>query len=97
MPAVARIGDSVSTNHGCDGVTTMAEGSGNVFANDIGICRVGDKDTDHAYSGRGCRNRHQIPLDSGSENVFVNGIAIGRIGDGSETISSGSPDVFANS
>jgi len=95
MPAVSRIGDSVATNHGCDGSTTMAEGSGNVFANTIGVVRQGDNDTVHAYGGRNCSARHQIPLSSGSPTVFVNGRPLGRVGDGSETLSSGSPNVSA--
>jgi len=96
MPAVSRIGDSVTTNHGCDGSTTMAAGSGDVLANGIGVVRVGDADTIHAYGGRGCSARHSVPLSAGSPNVFANGIAIGRVGDGSETLASGSPNVFAN-
>ena len=95
MPAVSRIGDSVTTNHGCDASTTMAEGSGNVFANSIGVVRQGDNDTDHAYGGRNCSARHQVPLSAGAPTVFVNGRALGRVGDGGETLASGSPNVFA--
>ncbi len=95
MPAVSRIGDAVATNHGCDGTTTMAQGSGNVFANNIGVVRQGDVDTVHAYGGRGCSAKHEVPLSAGSGTVFVNGKALGRVGDGSETLSSGSPNVFA--
>jgi len=95
MPAVSRIGDSVTTNHGCDASTTMAEGSGNVFANKIGVVRQGDNDTVHAYGGRNCSARHQIPLSAGAPTVFVNNKALGRVGDGSETLAAGSPDVFA--
>lgn len=96
MAAISRIGDSVATNHGCDGSTTMAAGSGDVLANGIGIVRVGDVDTDHAYGGKNCSARHSVALSAGSPNVFVNGIALGRVGDGSETLASGSPNVFAN-
>lgn len=95
MPAVSRIGDSVSTNHGCDGSTTMAQGSSDVLANNIGVVRVGDLDTVHRYGGRGCSSQHSVALSSGSGTVFVNGLALGRVGDGSETLSSGSPNVFA--
>jgi uncharacterized Zn-binding protein involved in type VI secretion len=95
MPAVSRIGDAVNTNHGCDGATTMAQGSGNVFANNIGVVRRGDVDTVHAYGGRGCSAKHEVPLSAGSGTVFVNGRPLGRVGDGSETLSSGSPNVFA--
>ena len=95
MPAVSRIGDAVSTNHGCDGATTMAQGSSDVLINGIGAVRQGDLDTDHAYGGRRCSARHQVALSAGSGTVFVNGKPLGRVGDGSETLSSGSPSVFA--
>jgi uncharacterized Zn-binding protein involved in type VI secretion len=95
MPAVSRIGDAVATNHGCDGATTMAAGSGDVLANGIGVVRVGDVDNVHRFGGRNCSAQHQVALSAGSGTVFANGKAIGRVGDGSETLSSGSPDVFA--
>ena len=37
MAAISRIGDSVATNHGCDGSTTMAAGSGDVLAKYVKI------------------------------------------------------------
>ena len=95
MPAVSRIGDAVATNHGCDGSTTMAQGSSDVLINGIGAVRVGDLDTVHAFGGRGCSSRHQVALSAGSSSVFVNGRSLGRVGDGAETLSSGSPNVFA--
>ena len=95
MPAVSRIGDAVTTNHGCDGATTMAQGSSNVLINGIGAVRQGDLDTVHAYGGRGCSAKHQVPLSAGSSKVFVNGKPLGRVGDGAETLSAGSPNVFA--
>jgi hypothetical protein len=101
MPAVARKDgvDSVSTNHGCDGSTVTDTGSGNVFANNIGVVRANDLDRVHRYGGRGCSLQHQQALSSYSGNVFANNKNIGRLGDayGGETISSGSPNVFANS
>jgi uncharacterized Zn-binding protein involved in type VI secretion len=96
MPAISRIGDSVTTNHGCDGSTTMAAGSSNVLINGIGAVRVGDVDTVHRFGGRNCSAQHAVALSAGSPTVFANGIAIGRVGDGSETLASGSPNVFAN-
>jgi uncharacterized Zn-binding protein involved in type VI secretion len=101
MPKVARKNgvDSVSTNHGCDGSTSTSQGSSNVFANSIGVVRVGDLNQTHRVSGRNCSNSHAVPLSSGSPNVFANNKAVGRIGDvygGSENITSGSPNVFAN-
>lgn len=96
MPAISRIGDSVTTNHGCDGSTTMAAGSSDVLANGVGVVRVGDADTVHRFGGRNCSAQHSVALSAGSPTVFVNGIPVGRVGDGSETLASGSPNVFAN-
>ena len=44
MPAVTRIGDADVTH--CSGMTRAA-GSGNVFANGIGVSRQGDVNTTH--------------------------------------------------
>jgi uncharacterized Zn-binding protein involved in type VI secretion len=74
----------------------MAAGSTNVLINGIGAVRLGDPDTVHAYGGRGCSAKHSVALSAGSPTVFVNGIPVGRVGDGSETLTSGSPNVFAN-
>jgi uncharacterized Zn-binding protein involved in type VI secretion len=100
MPAVARKSgvDSVATNHGCDGSTVTAAGSGDVFVNNIGVVRLGDNNQTHRVGGRRCSSQHSVPLSSASPNVFANNRAIGRVGDGygGETISSGSGNVFAN-
>jgi len=60
MPAVARKGDTFATGHGCNGSSTIARGSGNVFANDKAIARVGDSIDAGA-------------ITSGSPNVFAGG------------------------
>ncbi len=98
MPAVARIGDSIATGHGCDGSTTLTGPSGNVFANNKGIERQGDPTVVHRLTGRGCSVTHSAVINAGSGNVFVNNKAIGRIGDSADagSITSGSPNVFAN-
>mgnify|MGYP003325326945 CR=1 FL=1 len=49
MPAVTRIGDADVTH--CSGMT-RAVGSGNVFANGIGVSRQGDVNTTHLLPGR---------------------------------------------
>lgn len=99
MPAVARKDgtDTIATNHGCTGTTTTLGGSGNVFANNIGVVRQGDANTTHSYGGRNCSATHSVSLSGGSGTVFANNLPIGRVGDGygGETISSGSPNVFA--
>jgi uncharacterized Zn-binding protein involved in type VI secretion len=59
---------------------TRAVGSGNVFANSIGISRQGDVNTGHKLPGVPCPS-HAAPISSGSSTVFVNGKQCGRIGD----------------
>jgi hypothetical protein len=99
MPAVARKDgtDSVNTNHGCDPKTVTEEGSGDVFVNNIGIVRQRDKNKEHAFGGKKCRDRHKAELTVCSTTVFANNRGVGRIGDkyGIESIASGSPNVFA--
>ena len=50
---------------------TRAEGSPNVFVNDIAWSRQGDNNTSHLLSG----------ITTGSTSVFVNGKGAGRVGD----------------
>ena len=97
MPAIARIGDSIATGHGCDGSTTLTGPSGDVFANNIGIERQGDPTVSHRVSGRNCSNSHTAIVNAGSGSVFVNNKAIARLGDSADagSITSGSPTVFA--
>lgn len=97
MPAVARIGDPFSTGHACDGVSTIAEGSPNVFANGIPVSRVGDLSTSHTILVGTVCVPHVVPIASGSGTVFANGIAVARIGDAIDAgaITGGSGDVFA--
>lgn len=101
MPAVARKAgaDSVATNHGCAGSTVTDQGSSNVFANNIGVVRADDLDAVHTHPVGDSCPPHQVPLSSYSSNVFANNKLIGREGDSysGETITSGSPNVFANS
>jgi hypothetical protein len=57
MPGVARIGDSTSTGHGCDGITTVVGPTGagaKVFANNKPVECVGDPTEIHRYGGRRC-------------------------------------------
>ena len=77
MPAVTRIGDADVAH--CSGMT-RAVGSGNVFANGIGISRQGDVNTVHLLPGAPCPP-HSAPIASGSGTVFVNGKGCGRVGD----------------
>ena len=101
MPAIARkdATDTVAINHAtCQGSTVTDEGSSNVFVNGIGVVREGDKVKSHTPSPPACPS-HAPPLSTFSPNVYANGKKIGRLGDQFEcgaSISSGSPDVYAN-
>jgi len=103
MPAVARKSgtDSVisktGTGKNCPAPvgTATNEGSSDVFANNIGVVRKGDKVAPHAASG--CGTDSSV-ITIHSSNVFANGKEIARIGDGytsDNIITSGSPNVFA--
>ena len=92
MPAVTRIGDADVAH--CSGMVRAA-GSGNVFANGIGISRVGDNNTGHVLPGSPCPG-HAVPISSGSSSVFINGISCGRVGDPTCTaVAAGSSNDFA--
>lgn len=94
MPAVTRIGDA-DVPH-CSPMV-RAQGSGNVFANNIPISRQGDVNTVHLLPGSPCPS-HAAPITIGSTTVFVNNKGCGRIGDalsGCTAVAAGSPNVFA--
>lgn len=101
MPGVARIGDSVSTGHGCDGSTTITGPTGagaNVFVNNKPVECKGNPTVIHRYGGRRCSAQHEAAINAGSPNVFVANIPLARIGDSCDAgaITSGSSDVIAN-
>tara|TARA_B100000795_G_C22677228_1_gene390296 strand:- start:468 stop:764 length:297 start_codon:yes stop_codon:yes gene_type:complete len=96
MPAVTRIGDADVAH--CSGMTRAA-GSGNVFANGIGVSRQGDNNTGHLLPPNvpPCAS-HSAPIASGSSTVKINGVGCGRVGDGISgctSVASGSSNVFA--
>lgn len=97
MPAVARIGDPFSTGHPCDGASVIAAGSGNVFAEGIGVSRVGDNSVSHLIEVGGVCVPHVVPISAGSGTVFVNGISCARVGDAIDAgaITGGAGAVFA--
>lgn len=99
MPAVVRIGDSLSTGHGCAGSTTLAGANqGSVLANNILVAVVGAPTVAHPFPPSPPCAPHVANLNAGSPNVFVEGIPVGRIGDSADAgaMTSGSPDVIAN-
>jgi uncharacterized Zn-binding protein involved in type VI secretion len=94
MPAVTRIGDADIPH--CSPMV-RAQGSGNVFVNNIPVSRQGDLNTVHLLPGNPCP-AHAAPISSGSSTVFVNFKGIGRVGDGLSgctAVAVGSSDVFA--
>jgi uncharacterized Zn-binding protein involved in type VI secretion len=73
-----------------------AQGSPNVFVNNIPWSRQGDKNTPHKRPGNPCPT-HSAPISKGSSTVKVNGKGAGRIGDaisGCTKVAQGSPNVF---
>ena len=89
---IARLGDKC-TGH-CFPSRPNIAASTNVFANGIGIHRMGDAWTYHTCG----KNTHAGVLAAGSRTVFVNGLPVGRIGDPvscGSSILTGSANVFA--
>lgn len=109
MPAVARA-NGVDTVYSLTGTlssttplrydnpinTVTNEGSPNVYVNGTPVVREGDKVGVHL---RGDGGTDTSVLTTFSPNVYVNGKRLGRVGDQyttDNTITSGSPTVFAN-
>lgn len=105
MPEVARKDgtDKVDTVHNSIGSNcadkpkkiATDKGSNDVFAEGVGVVRVGDAVEIHDLPG--C-TPHAPTLDKGSKKVFANGKAIGRKGDtyaGGEKILTGAGTVIA--
>jgi len=99
MPAVCRVGDSLSTGHGCDATTTIAapNNDGTVHANGIDVIVVGAPTSPHTILAGEVCVPHSAQLNAGSSSVFINGIAVGRVGDSADAgaMITGSPNVFA--
>jgi uncharacterized Zn-binding protein involved in type VI secretion len=99
MPAVSRVGDSLSTGHGCTGSTTIASSNtdGSVKADSINIIVVGAPTVSHPFPPSPPCAPHVANLNAGSSSVFIQGIAVGRVGDSADAgaMTSGSPSVYA--
>jgi len=99
MPAVSRVGDSLSTGHACVGTTTIASSNtdGTVKANGINIIVIGAPTVAHPNPPSPPCPNHVANLNAGSGTVRVNSIAVGRIGDSADAgaMTSGSGNVFA--
>lgn len=99
MPAICRVGDSLSTGHLCDASTTIGSPNtdGTVHANGIDIIVVGAPTSAHTIKdGKDCVD-HSAALNAGSSTVYINGTAVGRIGDSADagSMTAGSGNVFA--
>ena len=98
MPAVCRVGDSLSTGHACTGTTTIASSNtdGTVKVNGINVIVVGAPTVSHAAPPNPPCPPHVRYLNVGSSTVKINSIAVGRIGDSADSgaMTSGSSNVF---
>ena len=98
MPAICRVGDSLSTGHGCVGSTTIGGSNtdGTVSANGIAVIVIGAPTVSHPFIPPACAP-HVAALNAGSGTVRVNGIGVGRVGDSADagSMTSGSGDVNA--
>ena len=100
MPAVVRIGDSLSTGHGCAETTTIASTpQSTVKADGILIAIVGAPTVSHAFPPDPPCDPHVAQLNAGSSTVSIGGIAVGRIGDSADAgaMTTGSGTVFVGS
>jgi uncharacterized Zn-binding protein involved in type VI secretion len=98
MPAVVRIGDSLSTGHPCDTSTTLSGANqGSVYVNGILAAVVGAPTAVHDILVGGVCIPHGAQLNAGSSTVFVESIPLGRVGDSADagSMTSGSDNVFA--
>jgi uncharacterized Zn-binding protein involved in type VI secretion len=99
MPAVCRVGDSLTTGHACTGTTTIASSNtdGTVKVNGIEVIVVGAPTVSHPAPPVPPCPPHVRFLNAGSSTVRVNSIPVGRIGDSADSgaMISGSSNVFA--
>jgi len=99
MPSVCRVGDSLSTGHGCSGSTTIASSNTDrtVRVNGIAAIVVGAPTVSHPFPPDPPCAPHVANLNAGSGTVRINGISIGRVGDSADAgaMTSGSGNVNA--
>ena len=100
MPAVSRVGDSLSTGHICSSTTTIASANtdGTVKANGINVIVVGAPTVSHPFPPAPPCVPHTANVNAGSGTVFVVGSECARKGDSADAgaMTSGSGNVFAN-
>lgn len=106
MPAVARVGDTVNTGHGCDTTTTIyaTGGARDVYINGLLAATEGSQLAPHNITNPApppappCVPHPGQKVNTGSSKVYVNGKKLARVGDSADQgqISKGSDNVFAN-
>lgn len=102
MPAAARKGDKVNTAHGCDTITTIIEGSLNVFIEGSAAAYQGALLAPHTITNPApppaptCIPHLAQKVNIGSTTVKVNNKPLARIGDSADlgTITSGAKNVL---
>lgn len=85
---------SMSQGHGGWPARVTNQGSGNVFAEGLGVHRVGDSWETHCNPTGDC---HSGSTSRGSSSVYCNGKPVARVGDSiscGDTIATGRATVF---
>jgi len=99
MPALCRVGDSLSTGHACASTTTIDSSNtdGTVKANGINVIVKLAPTVSHAFPPVPACLPHVANLNEGSSTVRVNGKYVGRIDDSADAgaMTSGSSNVNA--
>ena len=101
MPRVAVKGDTTTTGHGCDSITTIAGSSLNVYMGGIKVAIKGNALAGHTIPAGVppvCVGHPGQIVNVGSTTVKVNGIGIARVGDSADggAIINNFRNVFAN-
>ncbi len=97
MPAAARLGDTISTGHGCDGTSTIAGALiSKVTIDGIIAAVIGDAIAAHTIPDGDACVSHSATVGGSSSKVKFEGIYAARFGDGADsgTITSGSLNVL---
>jgi len=103
MPAACRVGDLLSTGHGCDTISTLiTTPQSTVRINGILAAVIGAAVAPHTITNPNpppaCINHPNQILFTGSSTVRINGIPLGRVGDFVDlgNMIQGSINVFSN-
>ena len=100
MPAAARLGDTISTGHGCDGTSTIAGALiSKVTIDGIIAAVIGDAIAEHNIPDEDDEDAcvsHSATVGGASSKVKFEGIYAARVDDGADagTITSGSLKVL---